>query len=109
MCGAAAESMLLTLAIARVGDQQRVVEEYGRARGRSWLERQLLQGANAHVQRELPNYLELLKYWRDLAAHGAASAISEAEAFTSLVLLLRFAVFADERWDEITGPRNTGV
>ena len=40
--------------------------------------------------------MELLKYWRDEAAHGPASNISEAEAFTSPMLLMRLARYADE-------------
>ncbi len=44
----------------------------------------------------------LLKYWRDEAAHGKASNIKEEEAFTSLGLLLRFAMFMDNNWNELT-------
>jgi hypothetical protein len=40
--------------------------------------------------------MTLLTYWRNEAAHGRASEIGETEAFTSLMLLLRLARFADE-------------
>jgi hypothetical protein len=44
----------------------------------------------------------LLSYWRDEAVHGTASQISETEAFTSLILLLRFAQYATDHWSELT-------
>lgn len=102
MCGAASESMLLALAIAKTGDEERVLRDYGTTTGRTKIEKLLLSQQNSYVYQELPNYTSLLKYWRDDAAHGAITDISEGEAFTSLVLLLRFAQFADDRWDEIT-------
>jgi hypothetical protein len=43
-----------------------------------------------------------LKYWRDDAAHGADTTISETEAFSSLLFLLRFAQFAYEGWENLT-------
>lgn len=103
MCGAAAEAIVLALAVAKSGDESRVLREYNGAGGRSKVERLLMAQQNALVQRELPNYLDLLKYWRDSAAHGLEAPIAEGEAFTSLLLLLRFAQFAADRWTEITG------
>jgi hypothetical protein len=44
----------------------------------------------------------LLNYWRDSAAHGRNSHIGENEAYTALLLLLRFAMFASDRWAELT-------
>lgn len=44
----------------------------------------------------------LLKYWRDSSAHGKAVRIQEPEAYQSLALLLRFALFARDRWDTLT-------
>lgn len=101
MCGAAAESILLALAIARSGDEAETLREYRRSDGRSRIERRLLQGQNSYVHQQLPHFLELLKYWRDDAAHGAEVVINEEIAFVSLLLLLRFAAFADDRWDEL--------
>ena len=102
MCGAASESILLALAIAKTGDEERILKDYGTATGRTKIERLLLSQQSSYVYQELPNYTSLLKYWRDDAGHGAVTNISEGEAFISLVLLLRFAQFADDRWDEIT-------
>jgi hypothetical protein len=49
--------------------------------------------------------LSLLNYWRDEAAHGVGTESFEDEANVSLLLLLlRYAVFADTRWEELTAP-----
>lgn len=47
------------------------------------------------------NLTDLLKYWRDEAAHGVISDISEFEAYEALARLLRFAHFVDDHWDEL--------
>jgi hypothetical protein len=36
--------------------------------------------------------------------HQEELAITELEAWTSLVLLLRFVIFASDRWGALTGP-----
>jgi hypothetical protein len=48
----------------------------------------------------------LLSFWRDDAAHGLASEISEIEAHEALARLLRFAQFATENWEELTVKRS---
>lgn len=103
MCGAASESILLSLAIAKTGDEERVMRDYRTNTGKTKIERLLLSNANSYVQQELPNFTNLLKYWRDDAAHGMAIQISEAEAFTSILLLLRFAQFSSDNWTTLTG------
>jgi hypothetical protein len=62
----------------------------------------VLGQAREDLRREFREFTVLLKYWRDEAAHGRASHISDNEAFTSLAYLLRFAQFADAHWDELT-------
>jgi hypothetical protein len=57
---------------------------------------------NQQLRNEYAGYTTLLKYWRDLAAHGRASGLKDNEAYTSLALLLRFAIFVNERWTELT-------
>lgn len=104
MCGSAAESILLKLAITKTGDEAQVMKEYRAARGRQNLENILRSQQNKHIQDELAQFLSLLKYWRDEAAHGTVSPIGEEEAFLALLLLLRLARFADERWNELTHP-----
>jgi hypothetical protein len=104
MCGAAAESIVLALAIARTGDERKVLNDYAGSGGRGRVERLLIGGQPAHVQEEFHRYVSLLKYWRDSAAHGKAAGITELEAWTSLVLLLRFAIFASDRLETLTAP-----
>jgi hypothetical protein len=104
MCGAAAESITLALAIALAGDEATVLTEYRRASGRSAIERRLMAGRNSHIQSTLPSFLSLLAYWRDDASHGDQSLIQEEQAFIALLLLLRFAQFADSRWEELATP-----
>jgi hypothetical protein len=102
MCGAAAESILLAIAIAKTRDEKTVINEYASAFGRSKIEKRIWSRLTLPVQEEFKRYTALLKYWRDAAAHGRATHITETEAYTSLVLLLRFALFTDERWEELT-------
>ena len=96
---------MLALAIAKKGDEEIILKDYGSSGGRGKIERFLLANQDAHITRNLPNYTSLLNDWRDVAAHGNAPIVGDEEAFTALMLLLRFARFAEERWDDITGPR----
>jgi hypothetical protein len=104
MCGAAAESITLALAIAKKGDEEEVLALYNKNAGRSQIEKLLVTGQNSYVKDQIPGYLELLKYWRDSAAHGTVSTVGEEHAFLMMMLLMRFALFADERWGELTAP-----
>ncbi len=101
MCGAAAESILLAAAIAKDGDQEAVLREYQTANGRGRVQTRLVGQASAPLKKEFAAFMTLLKYWRDIAAHGTASDIAENEAFTSLALLLRLAIFANDNWDTL--------
>jgi hypothetical protein len=102
MCGAAAESILLAVAIAAVGDSTKVLSMYEATGGRGRVENLVIGKKPKPLQDEFRAALNLLKYWRDAAAHGRKSGIGENEAYTSLALLLRFAQFANERWQELT-------
>ncbi|MDK1046342.1 MAG: hypothetical protein QGM45_11740 [Anaerolineales bacterium] len=102
MCGAAAEAVLLAVTIAKIGDERKVVGAYNSPGGRGRVENMLLGQAKDRTRRAFQGYLELLKYWRDDAAHGRVSDISDNEAFTSLALLLRLTSFVDDKWDELS-------
>lgn len=101
MCGAAAESIILSIASAKTGNEADVLKTYSSAGGRGRIENLIIAKKNRPVQDEFRGYLGLLKYWRDIAAHGKMSGIKDAEAYTSLALLLRFAQFANDRWDDL--------
>jgi hypothetical protein len=101
MCGAATESILLATAISKKGGEQKVLAEYSTSRGRSRIESFVIGQNQDFVQREFRGYMVLLKYWRDEAAHGKASNISDNEAYTSLALMLRFTMFIHDNWNEL--------
>lgn len=107
MCGAAAESIILALAIEKTGDEDRVHREYNTMGGRGKVERLLTGQMRDHLKQWLTNYMDLLKYWRDSAAHGVTLAVGEEEAFTSLMLLLRLAQFGDAHWADLTARPNS--
>lgn len=101
MCGAAAESIVLALAIANrpVDD---VLRTYNAAGGRRRVENLVVGQRPEALRREFEGFTSLLKYWRDAAAHGGSTTITDNEAYTSLAMLLRFAQFATNHWDALT-------
>jgi len=103
MCGAAAESILLATAIAKIGNEEDMLRTYATVNGRTRIENLVIGQASEHLKREFRGLTELLKYWRDEAAHGRASVISDNEAYTSLAMLLRYAMFIHQKWGEFTG------
>jgi hypothetical protein len=102
MCGAAAESIMLVTAITKNGDEKSVLKTYATANGRQRVENIVIGQANKHIKREFRGLTDLLKYWRDEAGHGKASQISDNEAYTSIAMLLRYAMFANENWNDLT-------
>lgn len=105
MCGAAAESVVLAVAIAKDGDNDRVEKAYLGISGRSKLEKFILGQQVKRIQEEFSSSMNLLKYWRDNSAHGMASHIQDNEAFTSLSILLRFAQFSTSHWTTLMTPQ----
>jgi len=106
MAGAAAESIMLRVAISKSGDEEATLREYRSARGRSKIENQIAGGLRKPLGSQFRNLVDLIKYWRDEASHGGLSDISEFEAYEALARLLRLAHFVDDHWEELTGrPR----
>jgi hypothetical protein len=103
MAGAAAESILIALAVAKSGDERRVLKTYNGPSGRAATTKMVLNCVRPSLQQHLENALLVLHYWRDSASHGVASSITEIEAHASLMQLLRLAQFADKNWDPLTG------
>lgn len=106
MCGAAAESILLHLAIGKRGDENEVLKVYRSASGRRRTEDLLLSGVPELLAKTVRNLTDLLKYWRDDASHGTSSEISEFEAYEALARLLRFAHFATDHYVDLTSRPN---
>jgi hypothetical protein len=100
MAGAAAESILLAVAIAKVGDEANVLKEYSSGRGR--VTKSVTTGLPEPLARAFTSALYVLHFWRDDASHGKATTISEVEAYVSLMQLLRLAQFCSDRWAELT-------
>lgn len=107
MCGAAAESIILAASIAKEGGETSVLKKYASARGRSTIEHILTAKVRKQLQEDYKVYSTLLKYWRDEAAHGKSSNISDNEAHTALVLLLRLAIFINDNWEELITHNNS--
>jgi hypothetical protein len=102
MCGAAAESILLAVAIAKSGDERATLTMYRAANGRRKVIDRVVGQARPTIAEPFRSATGLLAFWRDEAAHGPASTISEIEAHEALARLLRFAQFANDNWGEIT-------
>ena len=102
MCGAAAESILLALAIVKMGDSETVLQTYRAASGRNKVENMVIGKARQQLQTTFRGLTDVLKYWRDESAHGTESKISDLEAYTSLAVMLRFAQYANDHWAELT-------
>jgi hypothetical protein len=102
MCGASAESILLAVAIAKSGDEASVLSSYRTAGGRQKVINAIVGQARPAIAEPFRSATGLLSYWRDDAAHGLASTISEIEAHEALARLMRFAQFTTDQWDELT-------
>ena len=102
MAGAAAESILLAVAVGKMRDEPKVLKEYGSAGGRGRVTKQVVTGLSGSVARTFEAALQVLHFWRDDAAHGMATTIVEVEAYASLTQLLRLAQFCSDRWADLT-------
>ena len=110
MCGAAAESTLLAIAIAKTGDSELVLNKYERSGGREKVTRLIFgQPGASSLERRFRTGFELLTYWRDEAAHGRESAIEELEAYDAMGRLLYLARLAWDNWTELTRKSATGM
>lgn len=103
MAGAAAESILLAVAMGKVGEEQ-VAREYRGAAGRLRVESMVIGQQGQGIKTKFQCGTDLLKYWRDASAHGEVAQITENEAFTALSALLRFAQFVSDEWEGLTQP-----
>jgi hypothetical protein len=102
LCGAAAESVLLAVAIAKTKDEPAILATYRSAQGRRRVVDLVVGNAAPATAEQFRSVSGLLHYWRDEAAHGLASTISEIEAHEALSRLLRFAQFAVDNWTALT-------
>jgi len=101
MAGAAAESILLALATAKIGDESKVLLEYNTTGGRRRLTKRVCSNVSATLATQLEAALQALRHWHDGAGHATMTTVSEAEAHISLTDLLRLAQFVHDHWAEL--------
>jgi hypothetical protein len=101
MVGAAAESVLLALAIAKTGDEEQVLRTYRHARGRQAVLNLIIGQANAPMRNTLTTFAGIVSLWRDDAAHGQASPIGTANADEALRQLLHMCQWVNREWGNL--------
>lgn len=104
MCGAAAEAILLALAIARTGKREEILETYASKSGRRKIETLVTGPLRTELKTTVAPLFTLVKYWRDQASHGAAANIKQSEARTALQTLYLYAKLVHSNWSEIIQP-----
>jgi hypothetical protein len=100
MAGAACESILLAIGSAKIGDKS--LQIYFGRDGRRLLIKQITMNLSASLKQPVETAASILSYWRDDAAHGYVTEITEFSAHDALSRLLRFAQFVDRNWDQLT-------
>lgn len=98
MCGAAAETVLLALAIALGGPVEAVMNEYRASSGRRALMRRIRNGLPSTASSQIESYAKPLDYWRDAASHGLPARVLSGTAFQNLQLVRQLANFVAELW-----------
>ena len=102
MTGAAAESVLLSLAIAKVGDEEAVLKAYRQTGGRQKVLNMVVAQANAFRRDTLTTFAAIISMWRDEAAHGRATPLGTANADEGLRQLLHMCQWVEKEWSELT-------
>jgi hypothetical protein len=99
MAGAACESILLAVGSEKIGEK--ALRTYiGRDR-RRLLIKEITANLSSSLKQPVETAASILSYWRDDAAHGYVTEITEFSAHDALSRLLRFAQFVDRNWDQL--------
>ncbi len=101
MVGASAEAILLATACKKLGEAD-ATKIYVSGNGRSRIQSRLLGQQPDWLRTQFESHTDLIAYWRDQAAHGHQTGITESEAYSALGRLLRFAHFVTDNWNELT-------
>ena len=101
MSGTAAESILLAVATAKIGDEAKVLVEYNTTGGRRRLTKRICINVSPPIAAQLEAALQAVRYWHDGTGHATMTPVSEVEAHISLTDLLRLAQFAHDHWAEL--------
>jgi hypothetical protein len=102
MVGAAAESVLLAVAIQKEGDEEQVLRTYRSTRGRQAVLNMIEGQAIAPTRNMLTTFAGIVSLWRDDAAHGWASPIGTANGDEALRQLLHMCQWVDREWENLT-------
>lgn len=102
MCGAAAESVLLGIAMAKLEDDELVLKTYEGRNGRQELTKAVCKGLPPYIENSLKQFMGLLAYWRDDATHGKATEITQANADEAIRQLLHLCQWSKKNWKELT-------
>jgi hypothetical protein len=102
MVGAAAESVLLAVAITKEGNEERVLRVYRSNRGRQAVLNMIVGQADAQRRNTMTTFAGIVSLWRDDAAHGQASLIDTSNADEALRQLLHMCQWVAREWDNLT-------
>ncbi|WP_146101456.1 hypothetical protein [Bradyrhizobium sp. AC87j1] len=102
MVGAAAESVLLAIAITKERDEERVLKAYRANRGRQTVLNMIIGQADAQRRNTLTTFAGIVSLWRDDAAHGRASLIDTSNADEALRQPLHMCQWVAREWDNLT-------
>lgn len=102
MAGAAAESVLLAVAIAKTRDATAVYAKYNSAGGRQKVINGVVGGLPDWMKTVFTTFTGIISAWRDEAAHGAETTLSTANADESLRQLLHMCQWVKKSWDVLT-------
>jgi hypothetical protein len=102
MVGAAAESVLLAIAISKEQDEGQILRAYRGVRGRQTVLNMIVGQADAPRRNTLTTFAGIISLWRDDAAHGQASLIDTSNADEALRQLLHMCQWVAREWDNLT-------
>lgn len=102
MVGAAAESILLALAVAKTDDEPQVVKNYNASGGRRRVINMVVGQSDEATRNHLVTFSNIVTNWRDEAAHGHASSLANANADEALRQLLHMCQWVSREWAVLT-------
>jgi hypothetical protein len=102
MAGGAAESILLSLATAKMGDPAKVLVEYNTTGGRRRVIKRMGNNAAPFIGAQLEGLLQPFVHWHDSAGFATMTTITEVEARNALTDLMRLAQYVKDHWDELS-------
>lgn len=104
MAGAATESIFIKIAIAKFNDEKGVLDMYRSAGGTRRLKNSVSGNLPEQLKVSFNDLMGLLESWRNEAAHGVVSEISNLEAQLALYKLMRLAEFTKNNWETLIVP-----